>query len=515
MNRIFLILALLFSTPAWADVVIVLKPQVRALPESLAVLLQGRRYTVKEAWKDDRLVLQNLPRTTWEKALRQPSMAVLLEGAWELESALPEGVERIEENANLEELEVWDRYKFDPVKCSGVIYGFGHYSTATQTITSEAPCDNFALRTQGGWKYRISVESASPKSVEVYEHGDLITTGEKQLEVVFNYGYRQKYLIVKGAPGPYRISVHPVAADLKKLKLLNLALSDVHSNAYGFGIPSLAGFGSGQDDAKKPSWTGAAMMSAERFWQKGFTGKGIKVAIVDTGIDSRHPFLKTSVVGGYEVFGKTTTPEGYQDTQGHGTHVAGIVHQVAPDAELLAVRVFPNDEGSGDSASLEGVAAGIRWAIDNGAQVINLSLGGDKAPASFKKVFEYGVSKGVLFAIASGNERSFDPLYPAAYAGEIPALGFSVGATDKYGNMAVFSNYTGNNLNMKHVASHGASVSSAAVGEQGFVSMSGTSMATPQIAGLLALYKQAYPNLSALQLQELVAKNVVRASVDD
>ncbi|MEY4064309.1 MAG: hypothetical protein RIR26_517, partial [Pseudomonadota bacterium] len=203
MKKIFALFVLLFSTPAWADVVIVMKPQVRALPESVAVLLQGRRYTVKEAWKEDRLVLQNLPRTTWEKALRQPAMAVLLEGEWELESALPEGVERIEENANLAELEVWDRYKFDPVKCAGVIYGFGHYSTATQTLTSESPCDNFSLRTQGGWKYRISVESASPKSVEVYEHGELIASGEKQLEVAFNYGYRQKYLIVKGAPGSY------------------------------------------------------------------------------------------------------------------------------------------------------------------------------------------------------------------------------------------------------------------------------------------------------------------------
>ena len=302
-------------------------------------------------------------------------------------------------------------------------------------------------------------------------------------------------------------------ADIKKEKPLSLVLGNEFSNAYGFGIPNLGKIVA--NEAPKSEWIGANIMSAEKFWQRGFTGKGIKVAIVDNGIDVNHPFLKERIVAGYTPFNKGTSPEDYQDHQGHGSHVAGIVRQVAPDAELMAVRVFPNEEGNGEAATLDVVAAGIRWAIDNGAKVINLSLGGASAPTSFRKVFEYGASKGVLFAIASGNERSFDPLIPAAYAGAVQGLGFSVGATDKYGNMAVFSNYTGDNLAMKQLSSHGSGVLSAALDEKGFVSMSGTSMASPQIAGILALYKQAYPEMSNVELVKLISANVERASVND
>jgi subtilisin family serine protease len=513
MKNIVAISFALLSAHASADMVITLKDGVKDVPQSLMRTLSGQNYTVKPAWNEPRLTLQSLPKDVWQRAQRNPAMAILLRGEMALESKLPEGVERIEENESLEQMETLDRYKFDPVKCDGVIYGFGHYTTAAQELSAAAPCDNFALRPRGDLRYRVVVESQTPKTLEVYEHGDLIATGERQLEVDFTFGYRQKYIIVKGAPGAYRISVYPKVADLKKLKLLSLVLGNEFSNAYGFGIPNLGKLAA--NDAPKSEWIGANMMSAEKFWQKGITGKGIKVAIVDTGIDVNHPFLKGHIVGGYTPFNKGTTPDDYQDHQGHGSHVAGIVRQVAPDAELMAVRVFPNDDGSGEAATLDVVAAGIRWAIDNGANVINLSLGGASAPASFRKVFEYGASKGVIFAMASGNERSFDPLIPAAYAGSVQGIGFSVGATDKYGNMAVFSNYTGDNLAMKQLSSHGSGVLSAALDETGFVSMSGTSMASPQIAGILALYKQAYPALSNAELVKLISANVERAAVND
>lgn len=513
MKKTIAIALAFFSAHASADMVITMKQGVSQIPPAIARSLVGLDYTIKTAWNEPRLTLQSLPKDVWQRASRQPAMAILVRGELALEAKLPEGVERIEENTSLVQMETLDRYKFDPVKCDGLIYGFGHYTTAGQDLTEAMPCDNFALRPRGDLRYRVLVESQTPKTIEVYEHGDLIASGERQLEVDFTFGYRQKYLIVKGAPGAYRISVYPVLADIKKQKPLSLVLSSSFSNAYGFGIPNVAKLAS--LDAPKSEWIGANMMSAEKFWQKGITGKGIKVAVVDTGIDVNHPFLKGHIAGGFTPFNRGTTPDDYQDHQGHGTHVAGIVRQVAPDAELLAVRVFPNDDGKGEAATLDVVAAGIRWAIDNGAKVINLSLGGGSAPASFRKVFEYGASKGVVFAMASGNERSFDPLIPAAYAGAVPGLGFSVGATDKYGNMAVFSNYTGDNPNMKQVSSHGSGVLSAALDETGFVSMSGTSMASPQIAGLLALYKQAYPDMSNVELMKLISANVLRASVND
>lgn len=172
------------------------------------------------------------------------------------------------------------------------------------------------------------------------------------------------------------------------------------------------------------------MMGAESYWNVGISGQGVKVAVVDTGINSRHPFLKDMV-------------------------------------------------------------------------------------KSWVNVFRYGANKGVLFAVASGNDLGFMPLFPAVFAGTIPGFGFSVGALDQLRNLAVFSNWTGNNLNMKHVSSHGARVLSVDYETDGFVSMSGTSMAAPQIAGFLALVRQANPNATNDEIIQLVSKNVKRADINN
>lgn len=513
MKYIIPALSLAFAAHAQADSVITMKEGVSEIPASIRTLLSGLEYQVKPMWTSSRATLQSLPKDVWQRAQRRPQMAILVQGSMPLEAVLPEGVAQIEDNVSLDQVQTLDRYRFEPAKCPGVIYGFDHFTTARQELSPQAPCDNFALRPRGDVRYRVVVESDTPKSIEVYEHGDLIGKGEGRMDVDFTFGYRQKYLIVQGEPGPYRLSVYPAEMNPNRNKPLELVLSNDFSNAYGFGIPTL---GPVADTGKAGSeWIGAHMMGAENFWKKGWTGRGVKVAIVDTGIDTQHPFFKDSIVGGYSPFNNGTDPEDYQDYHGHGTHVAGIVRQVAPDAQLLAVRVFPKDEGEGESASYESISEGIYWAIDNGAQVINLSLGGDNPPNWFKKVFEYGVSKGVLFAMAIGNERSLTPLTPAAFSGEIDGVGFSVGATDKYGDMAVYSNYTGNNLSMKHLAAHGSWVLSAALGKQGFVKLSGTSMATPQIAGVLALYRQAFPLKSNTELVKLISSQVQRAAVND
>lgn len=513
MKYILSALSFIFAAHAQADSVITMKAGVAELPASMRALLSGLQYEVKPMWTTSRATLQNLPRDVWQRAQRSPQMAILVRGSFVSGITLPEGVAHIEDNVALDQFQTLDRYRFEPAKCPGVIYGFDHFTTATQELSKQAPCDNFALRPRGDVRYRVVVESDSPKSIEVYEHGDLIAAGEGSLDVDFTFGYRQKYLIVQGSPGPYRLSVYPAEVNPKRNKPTELRLSNDFSNAYGFGIPKLGPIADASPSQSE--WIGARMMGAENFWKKGWTGRGIKVAIVDTGIDIHHPFLKDSIVGGYDPFNQSTAPEDYHDFHGHGTHVAGIVRQVAPEAQLLSVRVFPKDQSEGESASYESITEGIYWAIDNGAQIINLSLGGDNPPDSFKKVFEYAVSKGVLFAMASGNERSLVPLTPAAYAGEVDGIGFSVGATDKYGDMAVYSNYTGNNLAMKHLAAHGSTVLSAALGKQGFVKLTGTSMAAPQIAGVLALYRHAFPTKTNAELVTLISSQVQRAAVND
>jgi subtilisin len=289
-----------------------------------------------------------------------------------------------------------------------------------------------------------------------------------------------------------------------------MVLSDHFSNGYGYGVPDAEKI---QGAARSRSeWTGARMMGAEALWQAGFTGRGIKVAVVDTGVDAQHPFLNGSVTGGYTPFGNGTSQADYDDVHGHGSHVAGIIKQVAPDAQLLAVRVFNGDNGG---TTPEVIEQGVRWAIDNGAKVINLSLGGATAPPSWEKVFRDGADKGVLFAVASGNDRGFTPLYPAAYAATIKGFGFSVGALDALKNLAVFSNWTGNSPSMMQVSSHGVKVKSVNFQTDGFVAETGTSMAAPQLAGYLALLRQAYPNASNVDLIARVTQNVQRAAIND
>jgi hypothetical protein len=496
--------------PAFGDSVITFAPGVSRVPDEITKGLLPQNYVIKQAWTEPKFTPQSLSRSPWEKAMRQANLAVLVKGEMPTFSAPLPGVLSIEDEAPFENEEMLGEPPFDPVACPGIIYAFHHYSEADQKLETANSCDNYAIRPRGGFVYRIAVSSATPKSIEVYEHGSQIAAGEGEVFATFNYGYRQRYITVRGAPGSYRIEIFPVRSDRRKEKLNSWNYSDQFSNGYGFGIPDASQIAGKAPQASE--WKGAHMMGAESYWNAGITGQGVKVAVVDTGINFRHPFLKDTVVGGYTPFGNKTDPDSYADVYGHGSHVAGIIHQVAPKADLLSVRVFSADDG-GTTADI--VERGVRWAIDNGAKIINLSLGGPDAPKSWLNVFRYGASKGVLFAVASGNDRGFMPLFPAVFAGTIPGFGFSVGALDQLGSLAVFSNWTGNDLNMKHVSSHGARVLSVDYETDGFVSMSGTSMAAPQIAGFLALARQANPNATNEEIIQLVSKNVKRAAIND
>ena len=128
---------------------------------------------------------------------------------------------------------------------------------------------------------------------------------------------------------------------------------------------------------------------------------------------------------------------------------------------------------------------------------------------------EIAAERSVLYAVASGNDRGFEQLFPADFAGRIPGLGFSVDALSAIKNLAVFSNWIGTNLNMRHVSSHGVKVLSADYESDGMMAMSVTSMAAPGIAGYLALMKQAFPADTNEQIIARVAQNVRRAAIND
>ena len=218
--------------------------------------------------------------------------------------------------------------------------------------------------------------------------------------------------------------------------------------------------------------------------EDGITGSGTTIAIVDTGIDPDHETLAENVVGGYATeeaaCGDCEVP--WDDDEGHGTHVAGTaaaaqngvgVVGVAPEADLLGVKVLGGD-GSGSFAE---VAEGIEWSVDNGADVINLSLGGPESDVVGDAI-EYAEANGVVPVAAAGNSGPCSDCvgYPAAEPGAI-----AVSSTDESDSLSFFSS-TGPEVD---IAAPGSSVESTLPGDD-YGSLSGTSMASPHVAGAAA-----------------------------
>ncbi|WP_050179740.1 S8 family peptidase [Domibacillus robiginosus] len=230
-------------------------------------------------------------------------------------------------------------------------------------------------------------------------------------------------------------------------------------------------------------------------WNAGFTGKGVKIAVVDTGV-AAHSDL--AVAGGASFVSYTTS---YEDDNGHGTHVAGIIgakHNgfgtkgVAPDAEVYAVKSL---ERSG-SGSLSSILAGVDWAITNKMDIINLSLGTQVNSAAFQSMVDKAYAKGILVVAAAGNDGSASGTddtvdYPARYDSTI-----AVGAVDSSLKRASFSS-TGQAVD---IAAPGQSILSTYL-NNGYARMSGTSMATPYVSGELALLKQANPTADHIRLR--------------
>jgi subtilisin family serine protease len=236
-------------------------------------------------------------------------------------------------------------------------------------------------------------------------------------------------------------------------------------------------------------------------WSLGYTGSDVVVSVIDTGIDLDHPEFTGRIVPGYDFVDDDSVPE---DGNSHGTHVAGViaaadnflgVSGVAPDAKIMPVRVL-NDNGSG---SISNVISGIRWSADNGADVINLSLGGGGYSQAMADTLQYASNRGSTVVMAAGNEWANSPSYPAAHASE---NGIAVGAVDSNQNMPTFSNRAGLEV-LDYVTAPGVDIYSTVIGGQ-YSFMSGTSMASPHVAGLAALIKNYDSSMSASAIEDLI-----------
>lgn len=241
-------------------------------------------------------------------------------------------------------------------------------------------------------------------------------------------------------------------------------------------------------------------MGAQDLWKQGLTGKGVKVAVIDEGI-AVHPELEGSVKGRVNL----TAERGKGAVGSHGTHVAGIIHALAPEAELRGYAVF---SGDGSNRALrenpeEAIIAAIHRAVKDGNQVINMSLGSGAGPSTqLARVVEEYASKGTVFLVAAGNSRN--------YSGGVDApssapSAITVGSLDSAGRMSDFSTF-GERFDARKLTmvvkdvfmAPGSNIVSTmpsppfAFGEKEpeYASMSGTSMATPVMSGVSALLVQ-------------------------
>lgn len=224
--------------------------------------------------------------------------------------------------------------------------------------------------------------------------------------------------------------------------------------------------------------------------------KDLTIAILDTGVDLTHPDLIDNLVIGTNLIDSKKAP---QDDQGHGTMVAGIIAStgkdrtgyegILPNTNIMPIKVMASD-GRGDALK---VSQGIRYAVDNGADIISLSLADVVYSKKMKEEVEYAEEKGVLVVAVTGNGGN--PVgYPAAY----PTV-LSVGAVDQSDKFASYSNY-GPEVD---VVAPGTQILAPQLGG-GYGASTGTSMAGPQVVGLAALIMSKYPEYTPAQIRNLI-----------
>ena len=244
------------------------------------------------------------------------------------------------------------------------------------------------------------------------------------------------------------------------------------------------------------------LIETEAGWRITQGDETVKIAVVDTGVDLEHPDLARRLTKGYNALNDSDQAD---DDNGHGTHVAGIIASEVNNHEgvagitwfnpIIPVKVM-GEEGYGSTFD---IAKGIIWATDQGADVINLSLGNYQHSDMLKDAIDYAYRKDVVMVAASGNDNSSQPSYPAAY----PEV-LSVAAVDNYGERAPFSNY-GDYID---VAAQGVQIASAYFNKQ-YAALSGTSMAAPHVAGLAGLIRSINPDLLNTEVMEIIQNTTI------
>ncbi|BCB05812.1 S8 family serine peptidase [Bacillus sp. KH172YL63] len=236
------------------------------------------------------------------------------------------------------------------------------------------------------------------------------------------------------------------------------------------------------------------VIEAERSWDQTIGSSDVVVAVIDNGIDLYHRDLNQHIVSPYD----TVHDSPYTLSSGdHGTHVAGIIGSsmdngvgavgIAPSTSIMPIDVFTTEY-----AYISDVIEGIYYAVDKGADIINMSLGSYSYSSSYNEAIQYAHNNGVLVIAAAGNDNLGIPHYPSSYPNVI-----SVASTNEYDNKSTFSNY-GDDIDISAPGSRIYSTFSNS--DYGY--MSGTSMASPVVAGVAALLMANDPSITNDEIAE-------------
>lgn len=273
------------------------------------------------------------------------------------------------------------------------------------------------------------------------------------------------------------------------------------------------------------------MMNIPEVWARGYTGRGITIAVIDSGMDLTHSDLRPNLwTNSREIAGNRIDDDrnGFIDdihgwnfslnnnnvapSSAHGTAVSGIIAAtrnnigitgVAYDAKLMPIRVTnAQDNWNGNLANA------IRYAVDNGARVINLSLWWSDSP-QLRDALAYAASRNVITVAAALNEGANQPSHPARYATQ---FGVAVGAVDRDRRLSSFSNRSGADPQMRYVLAPGRGIETTIPGNSYQSGWWGTSMAAPYISGVVALMLSANPNLTPDQVRQILIESTTDAS---
>jgi subtilisin family serine protease len=249
------------------------------------------------------------------------------------------------------------------------------------------------------------------------------------------------------------------------------------------------------------------IVNAAGAWRITRGNNKITVAVVDTGIDKNHPDLKGKLDAGYNVLEPKSAPV---DENGHGTHVAGIIAAsqgngqgvagIAPACRVMPVKVA-NAKGM---ASTSQIAEGIAYAALHGADVINLSIGGPTPSKTLERAVSAALKKGATLVAAMGNDGSSRPMYPASYPGVI-----AVGATNSRDTVTRYSQKgkwisvvaPGDGI-LSTTPTYMTNLIQTGQTTGKYGKLSGTSMASPLVAGIVALMKSVNPSLKTADIKE-------------